>query len=121
MSRRRRPLRPAPRNGDEYFVGGSPQANRSVAAGYQGRELAFRPASSRLNGVNKQMMNKENKADRCPVCGGGKKPSPKKSTSRVVIANALIHKTPELIADSDAAESSNDQTANDFAAVLPES
>jgi hypothetical protein len=63
-------------------------------------------------------MKKENKADRCPECGGEKKPSPKKSTSRVVIGNALGRKTPELIADSAGAESSNDQTANDFAAVL---
>ncbi len=63
-------------------------------------------------------MKKENKADRCPVCGGERGPSPKKSTSRVVVGNVLARKTPELVADSDGAESSDDQTANDFAAVL---
>jgi hypothetical protein len=64
------------------------------------------------------MKKKEIKADRCPECGGEKKPSPKKSTSRVVLGNALARKTPKLEADSDGAESSNDQTANDFAAVV---
>lgn len=63
-------------------------------------------------------MSKKNKTDRCPVCGGEKKPSPRKSISRVGIGNAPACKTPDLIADGDGAESSNEQTANDFAAVL---
>jgi hypothetical protein len=63
-------------------------------------------------------MSKKNKTDRCPVCGNEKKPSPKKSISRVGIGNTVARKTPDFIADGDGAESSNDQTANDFAAIL---
>ena len=63
-------------------------------------------------------MSKKNKTDRCPVCGGEKKPRSRKSISRVGIGNALARKTSDLITDGDGAESSNDQTADDFAAVL---
>jgi hypothetical protein len=68
--------------------------------------------------LKNEKMKKENKADPCPVCGGEKNPTTKRSTSRAGTGNAVARKTPTLIAESVGVESSDDQTANDLAADL---
>jgi hypothetical protein len=64
-------------------------------------------------------MTKTIKANRCPLCGREKKPTIKtsRSKSRVGTGVAASRKTFAAIADSVRAASSDDQTANDFAAA----
>jgi hypothetical protein len=63
-------------------------------------------------------MKRENKAHLCPLCGGGKNPGT--STLRVGgrDGRSVLRKPSATVADSVMAESSDDKTANDFAALL---
>lgn len=61
-------------------------------------------------------MKKAYKSDPCPLCGGERKPAPK--ASRAALHASGVYKASKTVGYSFGAESSDDQTANDFAAVL---
>jgi hypothetical protein len=61
---------------------------------------------------------KKGKSYLCPLCGRKKKPAPKTSRADVREGVSVLRAPRTAVADSVVAESSNDQTANDFAAVL---
>ena len=63
-------------------------------------------------------MKKVNKSDLCPLCGGERKPVTKTSRAALHASAAIVYKAPKTVASSFGSESSDDQTANDFAAAL---
>jgi hypothetical protein len=61
-------------------------------------------------------MNGENKSHLCPLCGGKRKPGTDTADARG--GRSALRKPPTAVAHSVVAESSDDKTANDFAALL---
>ena len=63
-------------------------------------------------------MKGENKSHLCPLCGGKRKPGTDTAGTDARGGRSALRKPPTAIAHSVVAESSDDKTANDFAALL---
>ena len=63
-------------------------------------------------------MKRENKSHLCPLCAGRRKPGINTAGASVRDRLSALRKTATGMANSVAAESSDDKTANDFATVL---
>jgi hypothetical protein len=63
-------------------------------------------------------MKGENKSHLCPLCGGRRKPGTDTAGADVRDRLSTLRKPPMGMADSFAAESSDDKTADDLAALL---
>jgi hypothetical protein len=63
-------------------------------------------------------MKKENKSQLCPLCGGKKKPRLNSPARDARNGRPARCETPVAIVDYLAVESSDDKTANSFAALL---
>jgi hypothetical protein len=63
-------------------------------------------------------MKNGGKSHLCPLCGSKRKPQTKSSRADARYKLPVVLKPPTAVADSVVAESSDDKTANDFAALL---
>lgn len=63
-------------------------------------------------------MKKGNKSGLCPVCGGDRKPATTTSPKALRASVAVVSTAPTIVTYSVGAESSDDETASDFAEFL---
>jgi len=63
-------------------------------------------------------MKRKNKSHLCPPCGGRRKPGTNTAGADTRGSRSALRKPPLVVAHSVVAESSDDKTANDFAALL---
>jgi len=75
-------------------------------------------AGSWAESKQQEKMKNEGKSHLCPLCGSKRKPQTKRFRPDVRYGRPVVLKPPTAGPDSVVAESSDDKTANDFAALL---